>query len=135
MTHETRRTLKPKDLKIIRLAFLAGALVLGVVGWMIAGEERAPALEEDTSELLRYAFFAFALVTLGLLELLRKRYRREENPARRVTHALIGYVLGDGLAILGFVFILLSGSFTPYFVGLLVLLLASLMFPPEDTSV
>ena len=132
MSDDARRPAPPPGtLKIFRLAFLAGVLILGAVGGFLASGDVAPTLDDDTGELLTYVFFAFALGILGLLQFFRRLRARSETPGERFTFALVGYALADGVAIFGFVFILLTGSFLPYLTGVLVLLLAFVMFPPE----
>lgn len=132
MSDDAPRPLPPPGtLKILRLAFLGGVLILGVVGWFLAGEQQEALLDEETGELLTYVFFAFALGGLGLLQLFRRQRTRSDDPRHHFTFAIVGYAIGDAVAIFGFVFVLLTGSFIPYLAGVLVLLVAFLLFPPE----
>jgi hypothetical protein len=122
------RPASPATLAIIRLGILGGVLAFGGVVWYL---QRQPGWSPASVD--RDAFFyaglgILAVSTAGLL-LLRSRWQRETDPARRTPLMIVGWALGEVPAIFGGVQYLLTGDPQRYFTGLMFLVMAFLLLP------
>lgn len=133
MAARAARPASPATLAVVRLAILGGVLAFGALAWHLQrqpGWSRAP-LDRDV---FFYASLAiWAVATAGLL-LLRGRWRRETDPARRTPLLIVGWALGEMPAVWGGILYLLTGDPQRYFTGLLFLVMAFLLLPIRERS-
>ena len=83
---------------------------------------------------LRYVFYGLLVVDLGVMWLVRQRVDRAETFEKKGPLLLIGFALGEGLALYGIVYWLVTGGMLLFLVGLLVFLAAFLVFPVRPAS-
>ena len=127
-SRESRPT-PPATLAVVRLAILLGALAFGGVAWYVRRQPdwtASPAVNDDAF------FFAtlgiWATATVGLM-ILRTRWQRETDPARRTPLMITGWALGEIPALWGGVLYLLGADPQRYLTGLLFLVMAFLLLP------
>lgn len=127
--------MKPEALNIIRFALLGGVLTLGLAGWFLTSSGSVGAGgDDDVAAMFRYAFYGFLLIDLGAMWVVRRRVDRATTFAEKGPLILVGYALGEGLALFGLVYWLVTGRILLFLVGLLVLLAAFLVFPVQPDS-
>lgn len=119
-------------LKLIRLALLGGVLVFGIVIAWLTGSGGYPA-DTSLAGVLRLAFLVLAAGTLAALMVVRTAQGRAAAD-RRGTFAIVGWALGEGIALFGGVAWLLAGELPLYLTGVAVLLVAFLLVPVPGES-
>jgi len=127
--------LTPTTLNIIRFAILLGLVVFGGVAWVLTGSGSfAPSFDTDETQLLRYVFYGLTVLVLGGLLLLQQRAGQAETFQKRGALSIAGYALAESVGLFGAVYLLLTGS--PYFFlgGVIVMLLAFLLFPVTNVE-
>lgn len=127
------RPTPPATLAVIRLGILGGVLAFGGVVWHLT---RQPGW--SPASVNRDAFFyaglgVWAAATAGLL-LLRNRWQRETDPARRTPLMIVGWALGEVPAVWGGIWYLLTGDPQRYLTGLMFLAMAFLLLPVRARS-
>jgi hypothetical protein len=129
----TTNELNRKTLTIMRAALLAGVLLLGAaVWWVLRGGERPP-LDDARESALRLFFTVLAVATAPGIIAVRFAQGRAPGFARKAQLAIVGWALGEGVALLGGVIYMLTGSPRLYLLGVLVLLAAFALVPiPRD---
>ena len=128
----TGQPVDPFALRIIRLALLGGVLVFGVaIAWM-TGREGFTA-DASLGGVLRLAFLVLTLGTLAALTAVRTAQARADAD-RRGTFAIVGWALGESVALFGGVAWLLAGEMLLYLTGVGVLLVAFLLVPAPAES-
>ena len=127
--------LTPQTLNIIRFALLGGVLFFAAIGWFVGGSgQMSTTGNEDLASLMRYLFYGFFVMTFGAMYLIRQRVDRAETFAKKGPLILVGYAAGEGLALYGVIYWMLTGSFMLFLVGLLVFLVTFLVFPVQPVS-
>ena len=123
------RPASPATLAVVRMAILGGVLAFGgVVLYLTRQPDWRPAPGAQ-GELFSYAGLGVWIVaTVGLL-LLRRRWQRETDPARRTPLMIVGWALGEVPAVWGGIVFLLTGNPQRYVTGLLFLVMAFLLLP------
>ena len=126
------RTTPVSTLKVIRLALLAGVVIFG---FAIAYLSRTGALQPDpdVAGVLRLAFLPLALGSVVGMMAVRSAQSRAE-PDRKGALAIIGWALGEGVALFGGVAWLVAGEMMLYLTGLGLMIVALLLVPvPADS--
>ncbi len=126
--------LNARTLGILRLALLLGILTIGGVFWFLASSGQAEgALDEAAFEVMQLVFVALLAAEGAALYVIKKKWEAAPTLQAKATFNIIGWALGEGLALFGAVMILLSGGQVLFYLGgLLFFALAWLMFPiPE----
>ncbi len=127
--------MKPPVLNIVRFAMLGGVLFFAAIAWFLTSSgQMGAAGNDELAGVLRYVFYGLLVVDLGALWLVRQRIDRAETFEKKGPLLLIGYALGEGLALYGIVYWLVTGGMLLFFVGLLVFLAAFLVFPVQPAS-
>lgn len=122
----------PATFNIIRYALLAGVLLIGGVAWFVTRENALGTFDAEAATYFRYAFYAvFTASALGMLFIHRSLPQATTFP-QRVTRCIMGYAVAEGTALFGAVYLFLTGSLQLYIIGLLLFLLAFLVFTPTD---
>jgi hypothetical protein len=121
----------PANLFIIRASFLMAVLIFGGITYYVHSQT-PPTNTVDTETLTWGVLGAWGVITAGLV-LLSMRYRRPAPRPHRVNLAIIGWALGEMAALLGGVHYFLTGSPDRYGLGLIIFVIALLMFPiPQE---
>ena len=124
----TTQNLNPRTLAIIRAALLGGILIFGVIAWFLASSS-VEGLDEETLSVLRLAFFGMMAAEGAALFFLQQRWKQATTFQERGTWSIIGWALGEGLALFGGVLLLLGAGPLPFLGGLLLFAIAWLLFP------
>jgi hypothetical protein len=122
------RPVSPAALGVIRLGILGGVLAFGGVVWYLQRQPGWSPASVDRAVFFYVGLGILAVATAGLL-LLRTRWQRETDPARRVPLMIVGWALGEVPAVWGGVQYLLTGDPQRYFTGLAFLAMAFLLLP------
>ena len=113
----------------IRIAMVSGVLLFGGVTWFLRQSGTTPGLDAaGLQTLLWVARCAWALAIGGCVALFSS-IRRATTPSRERTLSIVGWGLGEMVALLGGVIWYLTGVTTSYFLGLAFLVLTYLAFP------
>jgi hypothetical protein len=123
----------PAALAVVRLGILGGVLALGGVAWHLTRQPGWSPASVDRDAFFYAGLVVWAAATAGLL-LLRSRWQRETEPARRTPLMIVGWALGEVPAVWGGVQYLLTGDPQRYFTGLMFLVMAFLLLPVRARS-
>lgn len=124
--------LTPQALTLIRFAMLTVVLGFGGIAiFLTSSGQFEGAVPPETATQIRYAFYGVLLGVGGLLGFVYRRWKQTDVPARRGVLSLIGYALGESLALFGAIYILLTGSTMLFGAGLIAFLGTFLLFPVE----
>ena len=118
---------------IIRLAMLAGVLLFGaVIAWLSRGG-RVPVSARPTSAetlaFLRLLAPTIAVTAVVAATFLRYVLSRTPDPARGWPLRVVAWAVGEGAALLGGAYWLLSGDSSRYVIGLVALLATFVVVP------
>ena len=119
----------PGSQHIIRIALLGGVAVFGAVAIYLAKNGAVQPANPETIEALEYAYAAMLFVVAGSTYLLRRRRTTATDAARILQLNIVGWALGESLALLGGVMLLLSGDVVYYLVGVVMMLVSFVFFP------
>ncbi|MFQ5571861.1 MAG: hypothetical protein ACE5G0_19455 [Rhodothermales bacterium] len=121
--------LTPQTLNLVRFALLTGILLFGVIAWFMTSGETGFTANPEVAFLMRLAFIGvFAVAAVGMA-LMRRQVQRAGTFAKKAQRSLVGYALAEGVALYGAIYLFITGSALLFLVGLLVFLVAFLMFP------
>jgi hypothetical protein len=126
--NENRSGATPAALLVIRASLFAGVLMFGAVTWYLHSKPTRPDSTPDPETLAWVVLGAWAVITAGLV-VLSTRYRRPAARERRVNLAIIGWALGEAAALIGGVHYFLTGDPQRYGFGVLIFVIALVMFP------
>ncbi|HEX5633465.1 MAG TPA: hypothetical protein VFX50_09560 [Gemmatimonadales bacterium] len=115
-------------LAVIRIAMLAGVLTFGGVAFFVRRGANPPALAADTSVLQLAGSLIWAVAIIGVLVLFML-LRGRDTPERRASFSIIGWALGEAVALYGAVFLYLTGDAQWFLMGLTAQLLTFFIFP------
>lgn len=116
---------------IIRIALVFPVLVFGAITYFRFSQGAAPATGPDET-LTWIVLGAWVAITAGIL-VLSRRSRDTASRDQRVTFAVFGWALGEAAAFLGATHYFLTGDPRRYGIGLLIFVIALVMFPiPRD---
>lgn len=118
-------------LSLVRMAMLGGVLMFGGISWYVHHAGGAPVAppgeaQQDMLRWIGYAAWGVALTALGVL---RTVFSRTTDPAKLATVAIIGWALGESVALYGAVILFLSGDGQMYITGLIAMLITFSLFP------
>jgi hypothetical protein len=127
---------RPASLGLIRLALLAGVLLLGAVSWYThrqAGWTSAPL---ETLRLLSTAVRAIWVAAFVGLVIVFVVAQRRPVAAQTGRYEIIGWALGEAPALAGGIYYLLGGDPRRYMWGVAGLLLTFVIFPgrPRESA-
>ena len=128
------QSLNPSTLRIIRLALLSGLLLFGAVVWYLtaSGSFTAP-MDAEAFFPMQIAFVALLGGAGGALFVVHQRWKAATAPAQKASFSIIGWALGEAPALFGGVLMLLtSGNVLYYLCGLILFIIAWLLFPIND---
>ena len=129
--HNHRSGATPTNLFIIRASFLMAVLVFGGITYYLHSQG-PPSRDVDLDKLRWVVLGIWGAITLTLV-VLSTRYRRPAQYAQRASLAICGWALGEAAALVGGVHYFLTGSPGRYGVGVIIFVIALLMFPiPRD---
>lgn len=117
-------------LHLIRLAMLSGVLMFGAVVYYLRSSGSAPGPATPAAALGYAGGGLWAIVLVGTFLVWRARQTADAHAKVR-QWSIIGYAMGEAVALFGGVVWLLSGSPTWYFPGLLFLLITFVLFPAQ----
>jgi FtsH-binding integral membrane protein len=121
----------PTNLFIIRASFLTAVLIFGAITYYIHSQS-PPTSTVDPQTLTWIVLGLWGVITASLV-VLSRRVRQPAPYARRATLSIVGWALGEMAALLGGLHYFLTGSPDRYGVGLLIFVIALVMFPiPRD---
>lgn len=133
MTEPSSAAPSPAAQHIIRIALLIGVLSFGAIAWFLRGSDVVPAVGE-TADVLQLAFFAVVAGTTGALLIFWRR-RQAATDARQIATAnLVGWALGEAVAMFGAVILLLTGNYLPFVIGAVFMIAAFGVFTIPDSQ-
>ena len=124
----------PETLKLIRVALTAGVLALGVAAFFITGRADHEPSTAESANTLRIVFSALAIGGLIGIGVFRAMASQAADAQRALTLVLSGWSLGEGVALFGGVYYLLTGDPLLYIVGVIILFVAFLLIPVPERS-
>ena len=112
--------------RLIRMSFVAGALLFGAVIWLMQNKLGGAPIQPDTplTPLMPYLLGAALAGTIAMRIVVAKA-----TEAQRFQYLLIGWAIGDAAALLGAVHWLMTGNPRWFFIGMFVLLGALVLHP------
>lgn len=119
-------------LRMIRLALLAGVVIFGLAILYLTSTDGFPATPE-LGGVLRLVFLPLGLGAVAAIAAVRSVQSRAE-PDRRGTFCVVGWALGEGVALFGGVAWLIAGEMLLYLTGLGLILVAFLLLPIPEGS-
>lgn len=133
MATSNTQQVTPQALRIIRFALLGGLLIFGAVAFYMANEAGMGATgDEEFFSTLFIAFFVLAAAEGGVMYFIHRRWKQAETFQQKANFSIIGWALGEGLALFGGVILLLGGSTLPFLCGLVFFGVAWMLFPVHD---
>lgn len=114
-------------LRIIRIAMLAGVFLFGSVIWFLHGQGSIETVPLDST--LRYVFVGIMIAAAAGLMAVQRRHAAAADPQQVQTWTIIGWAVGEAVTLFGAVLYFLTGSVTPFLVGVGMLLVAFIMIP------
>ena len=126
-----------KNLFIIRIALITGVFLFAGVSAMQRANGTAPAValtESMPLSTMRYLLWALIAASAAGALFLRTRVETAQ-PQQRKTLTLIGWMLGEGVALYGIVIYYVGGPVTSVALGLLAFVFALMILPvPRERS-
>jgi hypothetical protein len=109
---------------------LGGVLLFGGVSWFLhQTPDWVPADPAVAAKLRTMGMVVGGIASLGLM-ILYTRFRNASSTSQASTLAILAWALGESVAIFGGVVFFMTGASRWYIVGVLVLTLALVAFPP-----
>ncbi len=120
-------------LPIIRVVMLAGVVLFGAVAIYLSKSGAISALGHEKIAVLRIAFIVvLGCVGLAMFAFRRKRMQMSSDQDPTAMN-IVGWALGESVALFGGVLLILSGDITYFLVGFVMMLVAFVFFPiPHD---
>jgi hypothetical protein len=119
-------------LRILRMAMLAGVFLFGSVSWFLHGQGSIETVPLDS--LLRNLFVGIMVAAAVGLMIVQRRHAAAADPQQIQSWTIVGWAVGEGVALFGAVLYFLTGSVTPFLVGVGMLLVAFMMIPVRGGS-
>jgi hypothetical protein len=113
--------------RILRMALLAGVFAFGSAIWFLHGQGSIETVPLDT--MLRNLFVGVMIAAAVGLMVIQRRHAAAADPQQIQTWTIVGWAAGETVALFGGVLYFLTGSATPFLVGLGMLLAAFVMIP------
>ena len=126
--HDLSAHARQRQAALLRIALLLGVLIFGCVTWYIHRDPQwRPAAPEPNRTLVMATYLAWAVGLLGVL-IVRGIHARARDETRLAT-ALLGWSLGELVAIAGGVYYFMTDDPSRYLYGLLFMLATYILFP------
>lgn len=122
--------------QIIRIGLLTGVFAFGAIAWYLRqNQEETPAGAEGDAlvTILPIVFAAVLIGSAGVVFLFRKRRQTASSMAEIATTNIVGWALGEGVALLGAVILMLTGNVVYFAAGVVYMLAVFAMFPVPRT--
>jgi hypothetical protein len=121
-------------LRIIRVAFLTGVLMFGGGAYFITRQADGGIGDggRELAQPLQLANIGILILAAVGLMIIQRKQAGERDPARRSGLTIAGWAMGEATALFGGVHFLLTGSVTPFLVGLGMMLAAFVVVPIRD---
>lgn len=115
---------------------MAGVLLFGGVCWFLQRmPDWTPAdVDRQSLQLLGRILLLAAIVGLGILLALTSRARSRGSAPATANYAIIGWALGEMIALYGGVVYFLTGTATRWVIGVLFLALTFVLFPARRAA-
>ncbi len=121
-------------LPIIRIALLAGVVFLGAVAIYLAKSGTVEPVQESLGQTLRMVFVVvLAGAAVAMFVLRRKRLALSSHEDPTVLN-IVGWALGEGVALIGAVLLILTGDVLYFLVGFVMMLVSFVFFPLPDQN-
>ncbi|HUF25801.1 MAG TPA: hypothetical protein VMM18_02370 [Gemmatimonadaceae bacterium] len=121
-------------LALIRIVLLLGVLMFGALTMFVQGQDTWMPAPPETLERLRYVGVGVWAVAILMVLLLRTRGMPPEGRAGAATPSIIGWAIGEAVALFGGVYYFLSGSGEWYLLGVMFLAATFIVFPIPRSS-
>jgi hypothetical protein len=118
--------------RIIRTALVTGVVLFGLIVWYLSGQRTIEPLEAGVVRALQLAFGGLALGGLTAVAVVRSAQSKAKTVAQQGTLAVVGWAVGEGIALFGGVIYLLTTQPALYLVGLVVFLATLVMVPAPE---
>jgi hypothetical protein len=107
--------------------------MFGAVAIYVSKNSGSQLVARETIEALEYAYAAMLFVVAVAVYLLRRRRLLATESGTVFRLNIVGWALGESLALLGGVMLLVSGNVVYYLVGVVMMLVSFVFFPiPSD---
>ncbi len=119
-------------LPIVRIALLAGVVFLGAAAIYLSKIGAVEPVDASTGEMLRLVFVVLltaAAVAMFVFRRKRLALTTEEDPT---VLNIVGWALGEGVALFGAVLLIMTGDITHFLVGFVMMLVSFVFFPLPD---
>ncbi len=127
--------LTPTSVNIVRLALLAGSVVIGGIFWyLLRAGQLTPSADEQVASIMSTIFYLILATTIGALWVIRQRADKAETFAKRAPLLIVGYAAAEWLTIYGAVYLVMTGVASLFLGGLLVFLIAFAILPIQGPS-
>ena len=123
---------RAKQYRIIRTALISGVIMFGLVSWYLTGQRTTEPVEPAVLRILQLAFGVLAMGGLAAIAVVRSAQSKSSDFAQKGTLAIVGWALGEGIALFGGVTYLLTSQPVLYLVGLVFFLATLLMVPAPE---
>lgn len=120
--------------RVIRTALVSGVVLFGLVIWYLSGQRTADAPDPAVFRVLLLAFGAVAVGGLVAVAVVRSAQSNATTIAREGTLALVGWAIGESIALFGGVIYLLTSQPALYLVGVMIFLATLLMVPAPEAA-
>ena len=124
-----RRAPSSTKLSLIRIAFLGGVLMFGGVSYNVHHAGGAPLPDGEQARMLRWIGYGAWGGAIAAIFFVRTLFARAADPAKRTTFTIIGWALGESVALYGGAVYFLSGDGQMYIAGLIAMLATFAIFP------
>ena len=126
----------PAAQQIIRIGLLTGVFAFGAIAWYLRqNQETGTAGPENDGlgTILPIVFAAVLIGSAGVVFLFRKRRQAASSKTEIATTNIVGWALGEGVALLGAVILMLTGNVVYFAAGVVYMLAVFTMFPVPRT--
>lgn len=126
----------PAAQQIIRIGLVTGVFAFGAIAWYLRQNQEATSGGADADGLATILPMVFAAVLIGsagVVFLFRRRRLAASTPAEIATTNIVGWALGEGVALFGAVILMLTGNVVFFAAGVVYMLAVFVMFPVPRT--
>ncbi len=116
--------------QLIRLALLVGVGTFGALAWYLNEQANTPDMAASAGT-LNIAFMALAVGSIGAMLVFRQRRAAAGTAQERAVTNIVGWAIGEGVALFGAVILFLTGGYLPFVAGVALMLASFSFFPIE----
>jgi hypothetical protein len=114
----------------IRIAMMSGLLLFGAVAWFLHQRpDWQPPDERLVGQLRTFGRILGGVATVALM-FIYDRFRKAESRVQSSTYAIIGWSIGEAVALFGAVTFYLTGASTWYIAGMILMSMTFMFFRP-----